>query len=91
MDHCSGSPGKSCSCRLPTLTPARVKLLWIDVGGCVGCGLCEQTCPEVFEMTAGGVARLREEMNLDEIPTEALQDVVEICPQVVVHLEVEDG
>lgn len=91
MAHCSGSPGTPCSCRLPTLTPSRVKLLWIDVGGCVGCGLCQQTCPEVFEISAGGVARLREDMALDDVPTEALQDVVELCPVLVVHLEVERG
>ncbi len=25
--------------------------------GCIGCGLCEGACPEVFSMTEGGVAR----------------------------------
>ena len=24
--------------------------------GCIGCGLCEGTCPEVFHMTDAGVA-----------------------------------
>lgn len=24
--------------------------------GCIGCGLCEGTCPEVFSMTDAGVA-----------------------------------
>lgn len=25
--------------------------------GCIGCGLCEGTCPEVFSMTDEGVAK----------------------------------
>lgn len=25
--------------------------------GCIGCGLCEGTCPEVFSITNEGVAR----------------------------------
>lgn len=25
----------------------------VDQGTCVGCGLCADTCPEVFEMEAG--------------------------------------
>ena len=29
--------------------------------GCIGCGMCEATCPEVFSMTAEGVAKAIEE------------------------------
>lgn len=34
--------------------------------GCIGCGLCEETCPEVFSMTDEGVAKAVE----TEVPTE---------------------
>ncbi|MBE0478404.1 4Fe-4S binding protein, partial [Candidatus Aerophobetes bacterium] len=27
-----------------------IKEVWIDEDACTGCGLCEDTCPEVFEM-----------------------------------------
>lgn len=29
--------------------------------GCIGCGLCEGACPEVFSMTDEGVAKAIEE------------------------------
>ena len=29
----------------------------VDQGTCVGCGLCADTCPEVFEME-GGIAKV---------------------------------
>ena len=28
----------------------------IDISTCVGCGLCEQSCPDVFEIQGDGVA-----------------------------------
>ncbi|MBQ1820772.1 MAG: ferredoxin [Clostridia bacterium] len=28
--------------------------------GCIGCGLCEGTCPEVFHMTDDGIAAATE-------------------------------
>ena len=34
--------------------------------GCIGCGLCEGTCPEVFSMTDEGVAKAIE----TEVPAE---------------------
>lgn len=32
--------------------------------GCIGCGLCAETCPEVFHMTEEGVAEALVEENL---------------------------
>ena len=34
--------------------------------GCIGCWLCEETCPKVFTMTDEGVAKAVE----TEVPTE---------------------
>ena len=47
--------------------------------GCVGCGLCAATCPEVFSMTDAGVAKAIEE----DVPSEALDSAAEAmdgCP-----------
>ena len=47
--------------------------------GCIGCGLCEGTCPEVFHMTDEGIAAAIE----TEVPEEALASAAEAkdgCP-----------
>ena len=47
--------------------------------GCIGCGLCEGTCPEVFSMSDAGVAVAIEA----EVPEEALASAAEAkegCP-----------
>lgn len=47
--------------------------------GCIGCGLCEATCPEVFSMSDAGVAVAIE----GEAPEEALDTAAEAkegCP-----------
>ena len=46
---------------------------------CIGCGLCEGTCPEVFSMTDQGVQKAIEE----EVPAESESAVAEAkdgCP-----------
>ena len=47
--------------------------------GCIGCGLCAGTCPEVFSMSDEGVAVAVE----TEVPDEALSSALEAkdgCP-----------
>ena len=47
--------------------------------GCIGCGLCEGTCPEVFSMTEAGFA-----VAIDvEVPEDSLDAAAEAkngCP-----------
>ena len=43
--------------------------------GCIGCGFCNATCPEVFSMTADGTAVAID----DAVPEEALSSAVEAC------------
>ncbi len=48
----------------------------IDVSTCVGCGLCEQSCPEVFEVRGDGLAYVK----VHACAMHNLQEVSEQCP-----------
>lgn len=47
----------------------------VDVSTCVGCGLCEQACPEVFKIESDGIAHVK-----GECTTCDCKDVAEQCP-----------
>lgn len=50
----------------------------VDADACTGCGLCEETCPDVFEMT-DDVATVKG----DAVPPDAegcAQEAAESCP-----------
>ncbi len=58
----------------------------IDRDGCILCGLCAATCPEVFRMGDDGPA----EVFVDTIPAEAEDSAVEAqdgCPVSVIKVE----
>lgn len=44
----------------------------VDVSTCVGCGLCEQGCPEVFKVEGDGIAHVKAQAC-------AIHDVKEVC------------
>lgn len=48
----------------------------VDVSTCVGCGLCEQSCPEVFEVQGDGFAHVKTQ----RCTLHNLQEVAEACP-----------
>ena len=53
---------------------------------CIGCGLCEGTCPEVFAVGDEGVA----EPIVDEVPEEheeGAQEAAENCPVSAITVE----
>ena len=57
----------------------------VDKDLCTGCGLCEDTCPEVFEMD-DEMAKVI----VDEVPAEAeetCQEAVESCPVEAISIE----
>ena len=58
----------------------------LDRSGCISCGLCVDTCPEVFRMADDGVAEVYQE----EVPEEVEDAAVEAqegCPVSVITVE----
>lgn len=39
----------------------------LDRSGCISCGLCTETCPDIFRIADDGVAEVHQE----NVPTEA--------------------
>ena len=48
----------------------------VDNSTCVGCGLCEQNCPEVFEVQGDGIAHIKAQ----GCPTHNLGEIAEQFP-----------
>lgn len=48
----------------------------VDALTCVGCGLCEQNCPEVFKMQDDGLAHVI----ASSCAAHNLQEVAQQCP-----------
>lgn len=57
----------------------------VDEEMCIGCGLCAETCPDVFRMTSGGVAEAYAEVSPDL--SGCAGDAQENCPVSAIHLE----
>ncbi len=58
----------------------------LDRSGCISCGLCADTCPEVFRMAEDGVA----EVYREDVPKEAEESAIEAqegCPVSVITVE----
>ena len=49
----------------------------IDVATCVGCGLCEQYCPEIFQVKGDGIAYL---LNQSCSANHNLKEIADNCP-----------
>lgn len=58
----------------------------LDRDGCISCGLCAATCPEVFRMADDGIA----EVYVEDVPSEAevsAADAQDSCPVSVITVE----
>lgn len=55
----------------------------VDENTCIGCGLCANSCPDVFEMTGEGVAKVK----ANESSECEITDVIAQCPVNCISLE----
>ena len=73
--------------------------VWIDEPACVGNGVCEEVCPDMFTMVDGDVARVRDGLRVlprggpahrAAVPPEladAVLDAADQCPVACIHVE----
>ena len=57
----------------------------VDEETCIGCGLCAETCPEVFEMNDD-----KAHVKVDEVPAgivESCKEAAENCPVEAIQIE----
>lgn len=54
--------------------------VWMEEG-CIACGLCESTCPEVFRVEE--IAYVNEGVNYPEY-SEMIQEAADLCPVEVI-------
>ena len=57
----------------------------VDEDKCTGCGMCEDTCPEVFELV-DDVAKVK----VDPVPAEnedACREAADDCPEDAISIE----
>ena len=52
----------------------------IDEELCTGCGLCEETCPDIFKMDEDKDIAVIIKTDYDEYDEECIQEAVESCP-----------
>jgi ferredoxin len=52
----------------------------IDEELCTGCGLCEETCPDIFKMDEDKDVAAVIKTDYDEYDEECIQEAVESCP-----------
>ena len=57
--------------------------VWIEEG-CTSCGLCEETCPEVFEMPEEAIVKEGADFSANE---DCIKEAAEECPVEVIHYE----
>jgi ferredoxin len=55
----------------------------IDESSCVGCGLCESNCPEMFKVGDDGIAHVISQ----SCKTHNLKEIAEQCPVTAIKVE----
>jgi ferredoxin len=62
---------------------------YVNHDECIGDGVCEEICPEVFELREDGLAYVINE-NPDESLDEKIDEAIEACPAVAISWEKEE-
>ena len=52
----------------------------IDEELCTGCGLCEESCPDIFKMDEDKDIAILIKTDYDEYDEECIQEALESCP-----------
>ncbi len=54
----------------------------VDASTCVGCGLCEESCPEIFEVQGDGIAHVKAQSctlhNLQEVSVQCPVNAIKV-------------
>jgi ferredoxin len=53
--------------------------------GCIGCGLCAEICPEVFQMNEEDIAEVISDADIDS-HIDAVKQAAEECPVEVIKI-----
>lgn len=59
---------------------------YVDKDTCIGCGLCPEICPEIFEMEDDGLAVAKDIEIPDDI-LESAQEAEDSCPVDAITVE----
>jgi ferredoxin len=59
----------------------------IDEELCTGCGLCEETCPDIFKMDEDKDIAILIKTDYDEYDEECIQEALESCPSEAIITE----
>jgi ferredoxin len=62
-----------------------IKKVWIEEG-CIADGICNDICPEVFELDDAGEAYVVKDADLSE-NEEGIKDAAEQCPVEIIRFE----
>ena len=61
------------------------KRVYVDQDECIGCGSCEEICPEVFKLNED--AEKAEVIKPEGGPEDQIQEAMDTCPVSCIHLE----
>jgi len=60
------------------------KIPFVEQEECTGCGLCEEVCPEVFQMNEDDVSEVHDAEGASE---DKIQEAIDGCPVECIHWE----
>jgi len=63
-----------------------MKKIIVDGNKCIGCGLCESLCPEIFELKNG--KSIAKEGNIEK-NKECIEEAISSCPTQAISIESE--
>jgi len=61
-----------------------VKYPVVELSECIRCGVCEEVCPEVFQLTDAGYVQVAD---LSEYPEAAVDEAIKNCPTDCIYWE----